>query len=819
MIEPRDRTWVPQFGNLHGQSLRRLLKVVLTGVSGFVLFLSVQGCHLILPLSPASTPSNSPYICSAQIYRTLPLGSQEFSEEWRAPVYTISTLALAECSNKLNEYINTSLAPDFTWGFRNFTVTPLSAASGSNCSSAGVAPLLFGAPLGAELTWQNPPASQAYTYVQLVDKNQVTATAEPSVAKASIALAEKTGLPDWSAGGAYVRGKQHARVLDFFLELATPFALGSGKTVTKLRLKSSGTIIAEKDGPGTLYKIYSGRATLFFYAEGTVDGNSGTTSFCHKNEAVGSFTLYQGPPYAFFTLQLNLTPDIIGQNMLVKISLSKPTAAPSSFSKHQPFVVLANKTAKGPLARLAPDILLDHDNDLNRILWFEKFEAADEKFLGTGNPLKVLFRPGAHEITAVAYDNRGTYNSAAMALAVPEQPYRLGSEMKISPPADPDGDRYLPAIAYNAVHDEYLVVWHNRWAAGNRDIYARRISATGVLQPWFPVSTGSGDRVQPAVAFNAADQQYLVVWMYDVSGNGTQYEIWGRLIPWNGQNPGPAFRIFTWTNRSFYTPRVAWNSLRNQFLVVWNALDTTTGLFHDVAGIRIANGAVLPGGATLIATQNTPHQADVAYNLAADEYLAVWRAQYSGGDWDIRGIRLNGATLAPIGGYLYVGGSHQDEQSPSIASNQQGSYLAAWRQTKPGPCCDWDILAQELNNTGEKVGNPLVLANSEEDEANPRAAARPGKEKNFMVVWQHPSAAGVSVFGSQWGDENAGGVHQAPIADYAFWNAEKPVAAAGRAGYYVAYEGISAGDPNAHRAIYGICWEAISSLYLPLMLK
>ena len=304
--------------------------------------------------------------------------------------------------------------------------------------------------------------------------------------------------------------------------------------------------------------------------------------------------------------------------------------------------------------------------------------------------------------------------------------------------------------------------------------------------------------------------------MRDVGG---KYEIWGRMVPWNGQNLGPEFQIFTWPNRSFYGPRVAWDSQRNQFLVIWNALDTTTTLYNDVAGLRIANGAVLPGGATLIATQGSPHQADVVYNQAVDEYFTVWRAQYSGGDWDIRSIRLNGATLAPIGGSLYVGGSLQDEQSPSIACNQQGSYLVAWQQTAPGPCCDWNIYAQELNDLGEKVGNLLVLADSVADELYPRAAARPGLPKNFMVVWQQPTVTGNAVYGSQWGDENTGGVHQFSIADYAFWKSEKPSAAAGRSGYYLAYEGISAGDPNAHRYIYGRVWEFVTHLYLPLIYR
>ena len=35
------------------------------------------------------------------------------------------------------------------------------------------------------------------------------------------------------------------------------------------------------------------------------------------------------------------------------------------------------------------------------------------------------------------------------------------------------------------------------------------------------------------------------------------YEIWGRIIPWNGPGSNAEFRIIQWANRSFWTPRVA----------------------------------------------------------------------------------------------------------------------------------------------------------------------------------------------------------------------------------------------------------------------
>jgi len=55
---------------------------------------------------------------------------------------------------------------------------------------------------------------------------------------------------------------------------------------------------------------------------------------------------------------------------------------------------------------------------------------------------------------------------------------RLGPEIQISQPTSPECDRYVPGVAYNSRHQEYLVLWHNTWS-GHRDIYARRVSRQG----------------------------------------------------------------------------------------------------------------------------------------------------------------------------------------------------------------------------------------------------------------------------------------------------------------------------------------------------
>ena len=392
---------------------------------------------------------------------------------------------------------------------------------------------------------------------------------------------------------------------------------------------------------------------------------------------------------------------------------------------------------------------------------------------------------------------------------------KLGPEIQISQPTSPECDRYVPAVAYNSRHHEYLVLWHNKWS-GNRDIYARRVSETGKLLSWFAVSAGPHDRVQPAVAYNATNDQYLVVWMYNANGDGSTYEIWGRTVAWNGSSMGAEFQIITWPNRTFWTPSVAWNGYRNEYLVVWNALDATTGLPTDVAhALLSASGVKLFG--TIISSAEQPHQADVTYNVAADEYLVVWRRMWTASDGDIRAARVSGGsgTVVSPPGLFTINAETEDQLLPAVTTNQQQRYMVVWQHAFPGPCCDWDIRGQELDVNGNLVGSALRIARTTDDETYPDVAARPGSGREYVAVWQQTTATGEAIRAYQWGNVTRG---YFDVAAFAFWNSENPTVAAGSPGYLIAYEGDSAGDPTVYRHIYGRMWWP-EVVYLPLVLR
>jgi hypothetical protein len=378
----------------------------------------------------------------------------------------------------------------------------------------------------------------------------------------------------------------------------------------------------------------------------------------------------------------------------------------------------------------------------------------------------------------------------------------------------PEAERHVPAVAANYVRAENLVVWHNKFPGNHRDIYARRVSNDGRLLSWFAISAGPEDRTNPAAAFNAADAEYLVVWMKDVSGNGTQYEIWGRIIAWDNSYQKPEFQIMAWPNRTFWTPRVVYNHNRNEYLVVWNALDTTTGLPNDVASrIVDRHGTLRP--VTVLTTSTYPHQADVAYGWAKDEYLLVFVRSYlqTATGNDIYALRVS-AQNAVLGGIITIHSGEKNQNRPRVASDGAGDYTVIWEHEHHAG--DHDIYARKVKKNGAPDGAAFPLSIMAADETSPAIAASFNANPEYVAVWQRATQSGQMLIGRRWG----GGLPMRffDVIGGEFWEAAKPAVAFNRPYYWFAWEGDSTSNPTIVRQIYGRPWTP-NAVMLPLVVK
>jgi len=308
---------------------------------------------------------------------------------------------------------------------------------------------------------------------------------------------------------------------------------------------------------------------------------------------------------------------------------------------------------------------------------------------------------------------------------------RLGGEIVVS---ELNNEQHWPAVAYNWKHDEYLVVWQNVWGGGAVDIYAQRVTSSGEVKSWFAVTAGLNWRCVPSVAYDPVNDRYLVVWMYDVYGDQSDWDIRGRFIPWNGPSGSLAeYSICSWNTHQWY-PKVVYARAQEEFLVVWFNQYQTGPLPNYVSGqrIRAADGS-FPDGAWTIANHATERRwhPDVAYNLARNEYLVV----YDDG-FDIYGTRLTGNGVKLGGGEFSIAGWPDAEIFPAVAACREADqYAVVWQSHRMG---DYDLYVRFITGAGiPDAVQPISEMAGNQENAD---VACDESGQGYLVTWQETLA-------------------------------------------------------------------------------
>ncbi len=420
----------------------------------------------------------------------------------------------------------------------------------------------------------------------------------------------------------------------------------------------------------------------------------------------------------------------------------------------------------------------------------------------------------------------------------------LGMEYQISVPSNPETDRHVPASAYNSTNRQTLVVWH-RHDSSFYYIEGRLLDARGKPIGSLPTTIVSGGTpvYQPAVAYNATFNQYLVVWMRNTLVDGKTYAIWGKVLSASLTEVRPEYAIFNpTTNYSAWSPRVAWNSNKNEYMVVWNAFNTTswpTMFPESIAQASLyENGDVIPNPMTII--YNTPdkliypQQVDIVFanNGGTNnwgQYMWVWKQVKLGtADYDIWAANID----AGLGGYIQglppwkVDDSSSDQSNPRIATNGNNDFMVVWQERSPNSPNDWDIRGREMNHIGTFFGDLHIIAGyGSTDETNPFVVGWAGTTPRYAVGYQRQSDTGQGIWLAYY-NNGANAWHIPPYifwmdyfaaADYGFWSNTYPTGVVAGPHVQMAYEGVS-NTPGDHTHIYSRNWTPFL-LYLPLILK
>lgn len=131
-------------------------------------------------------------------------------------------------------------------------------------------------------------------------------------------------------------------------------------------------------------------------------------------------------------------------------------------------------------------------------------------------------------------------------------------------------DNDEPAVVYNPLRQEYLVVWMTKQDNFTWDIWGRRVRADGSLPQggWFNIDSTAGVKLaSPEVAYNPDLDQYLVVYTQQLST--VDYDIWGRVIDWNG---APHNRLYLDTAPLIQDdPVVVYNTQNHFYLLAYHS--------------------------------------------------------------------------------------------------------------------------------------------------------------------------------------------------------------------------------------------------------
>ncbi len=317
---------------------------------------------------------------------------------------------------------------------------------------------------------------------------------------------------------------------------------------------------------------------------------------------------------------------------------------------------------------------------------------------------------------------------------------------------------FNPRVAYNSALNQYMVVWEVKRSDTIYDIYAKIINSTGALIIYPYVTRYNALETNPDVAYNTVDDQYIVTW----EGQPTvgNKNIYARIFDSNGLLPaGTGTFIITIESYSESFPSVAYNPADNNYLVLWHGQEESSSYY--IYG-KIVTSSTSIGSLFSIGTYGSNNtNPRCAWNPSAGEYLVVMEEAYPDNSVvAVKGQRLNGSAVKQ-GSVFQISGPGWTKKYayPDVAYNAfSNEYLVSYVYA-PSPT-NFNICSRQVASGGTLPDSETVVAYLEYNESLPAVAsgAKSSTLPTNLIVWQDDRATGIQpdIWGGFAGRRSAG---------------------------------------------------------------
>jgi len=304
--------------------------------------------------------------------------------------------------------------------------------------------------------------------------------------------------------------------------------------------------------------------------------------------------------------------------------------------------------------------------------------------------------------------------------------------------ANPNADTN-PAVAYNSAWDQYLVVYEYETSSSNHDIRAVRVDADGSVLESLGVAYTSKSETNPRVAYNPVSNEYIVT--YEYAYTDTDHDIRAQRVSAAGDLQGGVIYVdASTTNES--APDVTCASAGGRFLVVWKK-EVATGN-NDIYGrvFTSTGGAVVSAFAVSSETYNESAPS-AAYDSTNNRYLVLWHGKapslppyYLTTYYLIRGRIVESG--GGLGAQVTIGRYGWDNFNPRAAWNPTaGEYLVAFDESGGYP--DVTVRGQRVDGAAAKVGSIFTISGSYNRCAYGEVVYK-AQENEYLVTWEYASS-------------------------------------------------------------------------------